>query len=73
MEKFPFASGQPLRPDEEKRSDLDDVLKKLGDKVSEDATKENRKQYLRTLVQTEGWRAAQEDMTEEERGAQDNA
>jgi len=69
MEKFPFRSGQPLQPDEQKPGNLEDVLKKFGDNVSADAAKERRKQSLRTTAQVEGWSAAQDSMTNEEREA----
>lgn len=67
MEKFPFRSGQPLEPHEQKPGNLEDVLKKFGDSVSADATKERRKQSLRTTAQVEGWSAAQDMKTDEEK------
>lgn len=69
MEKPSFASGQPLRPEEQKPKSLDDVLDSLGKKISADAAKERRKQSLRTTEQVEGWSAAQDAMTDEEKDA----
>lgn len=69
MENFPFKSGQPLEPNEQKPGNLEDVLKKFGDSVSADAAKERRDQSLRTSAQVEGWSAAQDMKTDVEKAA----